>query len=114
MALDVGERAVQKWRRCRACAARDDSPDEHAIGRHHRDRAPPGVALHHAEDLDVRAGRTKIEDTALTADGKTLVTANGSSDDVSLIDRASGKVVRKLNVGKGPWGIAAKGETNGS
>ena len=42
----------------------------------------------------------------LAADGATLVTANGPSGDVSLISRASGKVVRKLNVGQGPWGVA--------
>lgn len=44
----------------------------------------------------------------LTADGATLITANGPSGDVSLISRASGKVIRKLNVGKGPWGIAGR------
>jgi YVTN family beta-propeller protein len=45
----------------------------------------------------------------ISADGATLVTANGASGDVSLISRASGKIVRKLNVGKRPWGIAARG-----
>ncbi len=45
----------------------------------------------------------------ISADGATLVTANGASGDVSLINRLSGKIVRKLNVGKRPWGIAAKG-----
>lgn len=45
----------------------------------------------------------------ISADGATLVTANGSSGDVSLINRASGKIVRKLNVGKRPWGVAARG-----
>lgn len=45
----------------------------------------------------------------ISADGATLVTANGASGDVSLINRLSGKIVRKLNVGKRPWGIAARG-----
>lgn len=45
----------------------------------------------------------------LSADGTTLVTANGESGDVSLINRQSGKIVRKLNVGTRPWGIAARG-----
>ena len=45
----------------------------------------------------------------ISADGATLVTANGASGDVSLINRVSGKIVRKLNVGKRPWGIAARG-----
>ena len=43
---------------------------------------------------------------ALTADGTTLVTANGASGDVSLISRASGKIIRKLNAGVGPWAVA--------
>jgi YVTN family beta-propeller protein len=45
----------------------------------------------------------------ISADGETLVTANGASGDVSLISRTSGKIVRKLNVGKRPWGVAARG-----
>ena len=45
----------------------------------------------------------------ISADGEILVTANGASGDVSLISRASGKIVRKLNVGKRPWGVAARG-----
>jgi len=45
----------------------------------------------------------------ISADGATLVTANGSSGDVSLISRQSGKIIRKLNVGKRPWDIAARG-----
>lgn len=45
----------------------------------------------------------------ISADGATLVTANGASGDVSLISRLSGKIVRKLNVGKRPWGVAARG-----
>jgi YVTN family beta-propeller protein len=45
----------------------------------------------------------------ISADGAMLVTANGASGDVSLISRISGKVVRKLNVGKRPWGVAARG-----
>jgi len=45
----------------------------------------------------------------ISADGATLITANGASGDVSLISRISGKVVRKLNVGKRPWGVAARG-----
>jgi DNA-binding beta-propeller fold protein YncE len=44
----------------------------------------------------------------ISADGATLITANGASGDVSLINRLSGKIVRKLNVGKRPWGIAAR------
>ena len=44
----------------------------------------------------------------ITADRKMLVTANGPSDDVSFIDRASGKVIRKVGSGAGPWGVAGR------
>ena len=42
----------------------------------------------------------------LTSDGKFLYTANGSSNDVSVIDTASLNVVSTIRVGKSPWGIA--------
>lgn len=44
----------------------------------------------------------------ITADGRTLLTANGPSGDVSMIDRTSGKIVRKIGIGKGPWGVAGQ------
>jgi len=34
-----------------------------------------------------------------------LFTANGPSDDVSVIDIESRKVVKKIPVGHGPWGL---------
>jgi YVTN family beta-propeller protein len=40
--------------------------------------------------------------------GSNLVTANGPSGDVTFIDRTSGKVIRKVPVGRGPWGVASK------
>lgn len=43
---------------------------------------------------------------ALTADGQALVTANGSSNDVTVIDRVTGKILRKFHSGDGPWGVA--------
>jgi YVTN family beta-propeller protein len=42
----------------------------------------------------------------LSPDGKKLYTANGPSGDVSVIDIASGKVDRRIDVGGSPWGIA--------
>jgi YVTN family beta-propeller protein len=42
----------------------------------------------------------------LTRDGKNLWVANGPSNDVSLVDVASWRVVKRVPVGKGPWGIA--------
>jgi len=43
---------------------------------------------------------------ALSADGSTLYTANGPSNDVSVIDVAGKQVTKKIPVGRGPWGIA--------
>jgi YVTN family beta-propeller protein len=42
---------------------------------------------------------------ALGHDGAEVYTANGPSDDVSVIDTRSNTVVRTIPVGKGPWGI---------
>jgi YVTN family beta-propeller protein len=42
---------------------------------------------------------------ALSTDGKTLYTANGPSNDVSVVDLATNTVTRKVPVSAGPWGI---------
>lgn len=41
----------------------------------------------------------------LNGDGTRAYTANGSSGDVSEIDLASGRVVRRLKIGASPWGV---------
>ncbi len=43
---------------------------------------------------------------ALTADGKFLYTANGPSNDVSVVDTATLKVIKTIPVGGSPWGVA--------
>jgi len=42
---------------------------------------------------------------AIDSSGKRLFTANGSSDDLSIIDVASGKVESRVQVGGLPWGV---------
>jgi YVTN family beta-propeller protein len=42
---------------------------------------------------------------AVAPDGM-LYTANGSSNDVSVIDPAAGKVIARIRAGAGPWGVA--------
>lgn len=42
----------------------------------------------------------------ITADGRKLYTANGPSNDVSVIDVRSRQVLRRIPVGRSPWGIA--------
>ena len=43
---------------------------------------------------------------ALTADGQKLYTANGISNDVSVIDTATNKVTGTIKAGDRPWGVA--------
>lgn len=42
---------------------------------------------------------------ALSSDGRWLYTANGPSNDVSVIDTTTLSVVKKIPVGRSPWGI---------
>jgi YVTN family beta-propeller protein len=39
-------------------------------------------------------------------DGKKLYTANGISNDVSVVDVVTNKVVKTIKAGTGAWGIA--------
>jgi YVTN family beta-propeller protein len=41
----------------------------------------------------------------LTSDGRKLYTANGASDDVSVVDTTLLKVIATVPVGTGPWGL---------
>lgn len=41
----------------------------------------------------------------MSPEGKMLFTANGPSNDVSVIDVATNTVVKKVKVGSGPWGV---------
>jgi len=43
---------------------------------------------------------------ALSPDGRKLYTANGISNDVSVVDTATNKVITTIKAGDGPWGIA--------
>ena len=43
---------------------------------------------------------------ALSPDGRKLYTANGLSNDMSVIDTSSNQVVATVKAGDGPWGIA--------
>jgi YVTN family beta-propeller protein len=42
---------------------------------------------------------------ALSPDDKMLFTANGPSNDVSVIDLTTQTVVRKIKAGERPWGV---------
>jgi YVTN family beta-propeller protein len=43
---------------------------------------------------------------AFTPDEKYLLTTNGVSNDVSIIDVGSLKVIKTIQVGELPWGVA--------
>jgi YVTN family beta-propeller protein len=45
----------------------------------------------------------------VTADGTLLVTANGEAGNLSVIDRASGKVLRHITIGKNPEFVRVRG-----
>jgi YVTN family beta-propeller protein len=45
---------------------------------------------------------------AITPDNKKLYTANGLSNDVSVIDTATNKVITTIKAGDGPWGVVIK------
>jgi YVTN family beta-propeller protein len=43
---------------------------------------------------------------AVSADGKKIYTANGPSNDISVIDASTNQVTKRIPGGKSPWGIA--------
>jgi YVTN family beta-propeller protein len=43
---------------------------------------------------------------AVSDDGTRIYTANGPSNDVSVIDAATLKIVRRIPAGSMPWGVA--------
>ena len=46
---------------------------------------------------------------ALSPDGSKLYTANGASNDISVVDVKTRKELKRIKVGDGPWGIAVVG-----
>jgi YVTN family beta-propeller protein len=42
---------------------------------------------------------------AVAPDGNVLFTANGPSNDVSVVDLKSGKVTKKIKTSGSPWGV---------
>jgi YVTN family beta-propeller protein len=44
---------------------------------------------------------------AMSPDGTKAYTANGPSNDVAVVDLATRRVVKRIPVGRVPWGVAA-------
>src|SRR2546423_310396 len=53
------------------------------------------------------AGGARPGGRARSAEGPRLVTANGPSGDVSVVDTGTLTVVGKVSVGRGPWDVVA-------
>ena len=47
---------------------------------------------------------------ALSPDEKLLFTANGPSNDVSIVDLNTKSVIKKVKVGDRPWGVVVVGQ----
>ena len=50
----------------------------------------------------------RVWNIAFSADQKYLYSANGLSNDMSIIDLEQLKVIRSIGVGTNPWGLAVK------
>jgi len=74
-------------------------------------RSPPpaAVAVIDAEKNEVATTipvGNRAWGIALDPIGSKLYTANGASNDVSVVDVKSRKELRRVKVGDGPWGVA--------
>jgi len=49
---------------------------------------------------------------ALSPDGKFLYTANGPSDDVSVVDLGANKEIARVKAGSSPWAVAVVPNAN--
>jgi YVTN family beta-propeller protein len=64
--------------------------------------------LETVSDIDV--GAEGPRGLGVTADGKLLVTANGDDGDISVIDRAGGKLMKRIKIGKNPEFVRVRGD----
>ena len=48
----------------------------------------------------------RVWGVGVTPDGRFVYTANGPSNDVTVVDAGTLKVVTKIKSGESPWGIA--------
>lgn len=59
---------------------------------------------------EINVGAEGPRGIGITADGKLLVTANVESGDLSLIDRASGEVTKRVPIGENPEFVRIRGD----
>ena len=66
----------------------------------------PADAKGEPEAVSVTEDRAMDWNPVWSPDGRKLYTANGVSNDVSVIDTGTNKVIATIKAGDGPWGIA--------
>ena len=59
---------------------------------------------------EIDTGSKSPRGIGVTADGKLLVTANGDEGDISLIDRVSGELIKRIPIGKNPEFVRVRGD----
>jgi YVTN family beta-propeller protein len=59
---------------------------------------------------EIDVGSSSPRGIGVTSDGRLLVTANGDDGDISVIDRVSGKLIRRVAIGKNPEFVRIRGD----
>ena len=59
---------------------------------------------------EIATGSKSPRGIGITGDGKLLVTANGEDGDISVIDRESGQLVKRIPIGKNPEFVRVRGD----
>jgi YVTN family beta-propeller protein len=59
---------------------------------------------------EIDTGSKSPRGIGVTPDGKMLVTANGDEGDISLIDRESGELLKRIRIGKNPEFVRVRGD----
>ena len=77
-------------------AFRFNRPQEHRGGDRHDEEC---------RDYQRSQSGTRAWGIALSPDGSKLYSANGASDDVSVVDVKTRKELKRIKVGSGPWGV---------
>src|SRR5262249_52385895 len=99
------ERWVEFRKEARPMAVLMDSPRKRLYVSTGRGGTGAGVSLDGKLGAGVPGG-ARPWGIALSTDRRTLYTANGPSNDVSVVDLGDLKVVKRIAVGKSPWGVA--------
>lgn len=60
--------------------------------------------------MEIDVGSEGPRGLGVTADGKLLITANGEDGDISVLDRKSGKLIKRIPIGKNPEFVRVRGD----